>query len=301
MNPVRHLLSDLDDTIRPGSPERHETTLWQVTDLFLGDVERLTEEQIDIFDTVIARLAPRDRDPGPGRARPPPRAGRQGAARRDPLPRARRDRGRPAGPGPFAAPSRTRTSSRSRPARSGDHREAIARRPQLSRPVSDVLVARGDEPVMRALAANPGARLSQASVAVLVDRARLDEELQVLLRARTDLPQDQVRRLFEAAEDGRPPAAHRLDAARPARDRREGAHRARPSRSARSAGSLDYGQALDTIGSDRGQPADRRGGRRGLRREASASRRRSAPSRPARAEPDGGRAAVHGRPIRTSS
>jgi hypothetical protein len=246
MNPVRHLLSDLEDTIRTGSSDRNETTLWQVTDLFLGDVERLTEEQIDIFDTVIARLA------------------------RAIETRARAELARRLAPVDKAPPGVIRslaldTIEVARPvlvhsrrlrdedlvavatSRSGDHREAIARRPQLSRPVSDVLVARGDEPVMRALASNPGARLSDESVAVLVDRARLDEELRVLLRARRDLPQDQVRRLFEAAEAA---ARRRLTASTP-RDLHAIVEKAltRSTKQVRAAaGSLDYGQALETIG-----------------------------------------------------
>src|SRR4051812_41007711 len=59
MNPILRLMQDLEESIAGSSdrPDRHETTLWRVTDLFLRDIDLFTEDQIDIFDGVIARLA----------------------------------------------------------------------------------------------------------------------------------------------------------------------------------------------------------------------------------------------------
>ncbi|WEK49866.1 MAG: DUF2336 domain-containing protein [Candidatus Kaistia colombiensis] len=48
---------------------------------------------------------------------------------------------------------------------------AIASRSQVSEPVSDALLARGDRTVLRLLARNPGARFSQRGLAILVDEA----------------------------------------------------------------------------------------------------------------------------------
>lgn len=246
MNPIRNLLSDLEATIHAASAERHETTLWQVTDLFLGDVERLTEDQIGIFDVIIARLAqeievrvraelarrlaPVDKAP-PGIIR---------ALAHDTIEVARPVLIQSArlGDGDLVAVAMART---------GDHRHAIAMRREVSEPVSEALVARGDEPVMRALASNPGARLSAQSVAVLVDRTRLDEELGVLLQARTDLPSAQVRRLIDLARET---ARRRLAASTP-RDLHGLLEKAlkRSTKQVRAvAGSLDYRQAIETIG-----------------------------------------------------
>ena len=51
------LIEDLDSAIALASRSRRNDHLERVTDLFLRDAPRLSDEQIDLFDVVIARLA----------------------------------------------------------------------------------------------------------------------------------------------------------------------------------------------------------------------------------------------------
>ena len=67
---------------------------------------------------------------------------------------------------------------------------AIARREELGVAVTDVLVERGDHDVIRAVAANDGARLSRSGFHRLIDRSKGDAELQETIGTRPDLPDD---------------------------------------------------------------------------------------------------------------
>ena len=159
MHAVRRLMHDLEETISVGSPERRETTLWRVTDLLLVDIEKLTEEQIGIFDDVIARLAQAiESEVRAELARRLAPVDKRLPA--DAVPRSRRDRGRLAG-SRAVAPSRRRRSHRGRLSHGPEHRQAIADRPFLAEPVTDTLLSRADRPILHTLAANAGARFSK--------------------------------------------------------------------------------------------------------------------------------------------
>jgi len=137
-----------------------------------------------------------------------------------------------------------------------DHCRAIAERPELSEPVTDTLLTRADRPLLHRLVAHSGARFSIAGTKILVDRAQLDAELQVLLRARPDLAREDLAQAFVLAEAT---AREHLAATTPpvlAPEMEEafglGAKRVRA-----AAGALDYGAALDTIGAiEIGRPID---------------------------------------------
>lgn len=65
--------------------------------------------------------------------------------------------------------------------RGQDHLRAVARRPTLSERVTDVLVVRGDTETVQVVAGNAGACFSGLGYAALVDRARVDAVLRVML------------------------------------------------------------------------------------------------------------------------
>lgn len=71
---------------------------------------------------------------------------------------------------------------------SQEHLRVIAARDKVTPPVTDVVVERGDTTVVGILAANNGARFSDAGMRRLVGRARDDLRLQALLVDRKDLP-----------------------------------------------------------------------------------------------------------------
>lgn len=76
------------------------------------------------------------------------------------------------------------------------HLAAIAVRETLSERVTDVLVDRGNDHVVDAVAANHGARLSDKGFATLADRAGKNEALLHRLGARADLPAEISARLI---------------------------------------------------------------------------------------------------------
>ena len=53
------LISELEDSIHAGSDNRRLQTLRRVTDLFLAEPDRLTDEQVNIFGDVLLRLVER--------------------------------------------------------------------------------------------------------------------------------------------------------------------------------------------------------------------------------------------------
>jgi len=83
--------------------------------------------------------------------------------------------------------------------KSQSHLLAISRRRSVPVAVTDVLVDRGDEEVLRSTAGNAGARFSPSGVADLSARAASDPELACRLWARVDVPREQLLRLVEGA------------------------------------------------------------------------------------------------------
>lgn len=67
-----------------------------------------------------------------------------------------------------------------------DHREMIARRPGIGMAVTSALARRAEAIVMRALAANPTASLSELAIETINICAREDEELAAIVAARTE-------------------------------------------------------------------------------------------------------------------
>src|SRR5574339_938178 len=53
------LISELEQAVRKGSQETRVRTLRRITDLFLGTKEKLSEEQIEVFDQVLSHLIAR--------------------------------------------------------------------------------------------------------------------------------------------------------------------------------------------------------------------------------------------------
>ena len=73
--------------------------------------------------------------------------------------------------------------------KSQTHLLAIACRSELASEIVDLLVARGDEVAVRYVANNKGARISDASAAVLAERAKSDTALAELIAQRRDITQ----------------------------------------------------------------------------------------------------------------
>ncbi|MEW6449561.1 MAG: DUF2336 domain-containing protein [Pseudomonadota bacterium] len=83
--------------------------------------------------------------------------------------------------------------------KSQQHLLAIANRLKLSEAVTDVLVDRGDNKVVRTVARNRGARFSLVGYDKLIVRAKKDEDLTVALGERSDIPRQYFLKLLNNA------------------------------------------------------------------------------------------------------
>ncbi len=195
------LISELEIAVQSGSKAERVDTLRRITDLFLSTQDRLSAEQIDVFDEVIGhlarrieiralaelseRLAPIDNAP-PGVIRD--------LAREDEI--------------AVAGPVLTNSTRLSNPdlveiasTKGQPHLLAISGRRALAEPVTDILIERGDLQVHRKLASRSDARFSEHGLSQLVKHAEDDDSLTETLGLRLDLPLHLLRQLLEKARE----------------------------------------------------------------------------------------------------
>ena len=195
------IIAELEDAVRSGSSDKRVSTLRRVTDLFLHDGERLSEDQIKLFDNVLCHLVTRVEN----------RARAELSARLAPIDYApfeviqhlaRDDEIAVAAP-VLATSSRLRTSDLVEIAstKGQDHLLAISGRTNLPEAVTTVIVDRGERKVIRRLANNASARFSDAGYSKIVARSEADAELIEILGLRVDLPLKFLRDLLKRATD----------------------------------------------------------------------------------------------------
>src|SRR4051812_15554606 len=81
------------------------------------------------------------------------------------------------------------------------HMLAIATRESVSEPVSDQLITRGNEEVLGAVVNNPGAKISEPSFSILMERSARNEWLSECIGRRVDIPEHHLRELVTRASD----------------------------------------------------------------------------------------------------
>ncbi len=195
------IIAELEDAVRNGSSEKRVDTLRQVTDLFLHDGERLSDDQVKVFDDVLCILV----------ARVETRAKAELSQRLAPLDYApfeviqhlARDNDIVVAGEVLANSNRLRTSDLVEIAstKGQDHLFAISGRTNLPEAVTDVIVDRGERRVIRKLANNTSARFSDAGYSGIVAHAEADDELTEILGLRIDLPITFLRDLLRRATD----------------------------------------------------------------------------------------------------
>jgi hypothetical protein len=182
------IIDELEEAVRSGSSAKRVSTLRQVTDLFLHDGERLSEDQVKVFDDVLCHLA----------ARVESRVKAELGARLMSLEYAPSgvieqlawdDEIAVAGT-VLASSSRLTTSTlvEIAKAKGQEHLLAISGRPNLPEAVTDVIVDRGERKVIRKLADNASARFSDTGYKGMVAHAEADDELTEILGLRINLP-----------------------------------------------------------------------------------------------------------------
>ncbi|MDH2382454.1 DUF2336 domain-containing protein [Bradyrhizobium sp. CER78] len=195
------IIAELEDAVRDGTSAKRVQTLRQVTDLFLNDGDRLNDEQVKVFDDVLCLLV----------ARVETRARAELSKRLAPLDYA-----------PFdvihhlawdddigvAGEVLTHSSRLSNAAlreiassKGQDHLFAISARENLPAFVTDVIIDRGEDRVIRRLAKNAGAEFSDKGYSTIVARAEGDDELVEILGLRIDIPAKLLRDLLLRAKE----------------------------------------------------------------------------------------------------
>jgi uncharacterized protein (DUF2336 family) len=200
---VEHsIIAELEDAVKSGSSQKRVDTLRQVTNLFLHGGERLSEEQVKVFDEVLCVLI--GRVESRARAELGARLAPVDYAPFEVIQHLARDQEIAVAGNVLSKSSRLRTSDLVEIAstRSQDHLLAISGRANLPEAVTDVIVDRGERKVIRTLAHNASARFSDAGYSGMVAHADADGELAEILGMRIDLPltylRDLVRRATEA-------------------------------------------------------------------------------------------------------
>lgn len=182
---------------RPNS--RRFTILRKLTDLFLAGAETYSDKSIQFFDELMGRLVSRIER----------QALLELSQKLAPVDRAPRGViGRLSNDDDFAIaqPVLEQSSVLSESdlvqiakTKSQDHLYAIASRAQISAPVTDVLVERGDSRVAGKVTGNMGARFSRWGLTQAVQRAEHDEAIAVAIVNRADLPDDLLEELVRKA------------------------------------------------------------------------------------------------------
>jgi uncharacterized protein (DUF2336 family) len=195
------IIAELEDAVRSGSSAKRISTLRQVTDLFLHDAERLSDDQVKVFDDVLCHLVARVETRV--KAEVSARLASVENAPSGVIERLALDDQIAVAGTVLVNSNRLATSTLVEIARTKgqDHLLAISGRTDLPEAVTDVIVDRGERKVIRNLASNASARFSDTGYRGMVAHAESDDELTELLGVRIDLPINFLRDLLQRATE----------------------------------------------------------------------------------------------------
>jgi uncharacterized protein (DUF2336 family) len=184
----KSLIEELEQALTVGSSQQRAETLRRITDLFIVSAGDLNEQVTQIFDDVMAMLT--EAIETKVRAQLSERLAPIANAPFNVIQRlARDDEITVAGPvlaqsprlSPLDLVDIAETKSQA-------HLLAISGRELVDATVTDVLVQRGDDSVVRNVVANPGASFSDHGFGTIVRRANDDEAISDRLVQRSDIP-----------------------------------------------------------------------------------------------------------------
>ncbi len=201
MPPPIAFMQDVQAAIAHGSFARRAEILRHVTDLFVGQAPQYSDAEVEVFDDVIALLALEIETAArvllASRLAPIPNAPPNTLRRL-----AADDAIEVAWPVLAHSPRLDEnTLTELACTKSQQHLLAIARRKSLPARVTDVLIARGERPVLAGLASNAGAQFSGEGYATLADRINGDQDLIVRLGTRADIPRPLFLKLLSKASE----------------------------------------------------------------------------------------------------
>jgi len=197
----RHLalIKELNAVVEHGTTERRNEVLQRVTDLFAFGASAYSQDQITLFDDVFNNLVSSIEESAKAAlarrlaniSNSPPEISRALAS----------DRAIDVA-GPILENSESLDSAtllEQARTRGQDHLLAISKRKSLDSNITDVLVERGEKPVMLSVANNPGAAFSEMGFITLVKRSHGDDELTTCVGLRRDIPRHHLLRLLVRA------------------------------------------------------------------------------------------------------
>jgi uncharacterized protein (DUF2336 family) len=195
------LIAEVESAISSGSADKRVDTLRKVTDLFMLRADTYSDDQVEVFDDVISRLAVKIEEQARAEL-----AKRLAPVARAPLAvirsLARDESIVVAGPVLTHSPRLTEDELLAIARGEGQDRLlAISKRVTVSEAISDVLVTRGNRDVLRSVVSNDGARFSHAGFGKLVERSAGDDELSASVGLRKDIPKEHFRTLVSKASE----------------------------------------------------------------------------------------------------
>jgi len=182
------LLDELEGALASGDINRRIDILTRITDLFINGAGRYSEDQVGVFDDIMARLV--NAIEAKARAKLAHRLAPIANAPSNVIHMLAFDDDIDVA-SPVLSHS-ARLDDRDLVAagnnKSQQHLFAITQRPSLSETVTDVLVERGDRDVVHSVVRNVGARFSDAGFRLLVKRSTGDDALATEVGLRSDIP-----------------------------------------------------------------------------------------------------------------
>jgi uncharacterized protein (DUF2336 family) len=199
MTMLHSLIHDVQDASTSGSTKRQLKALTRITDLFLAGSARYSKRQVELFGEVFKLLV-------------------EAVELKTRIRLARRFAADPTAPAVLvraiaandaaavAAPVLSQSPVLTEPdliasasTQSQDHLLAIAQRAAISEAITDILIERGEQQVVHAVARNAGAQISDDGFSELVLRAGDDVELALHVGTRSDIPRHHFLKLLETA------------------------------------------------------------------------------------------------------
>jgi uncharacterized protein (DUF2336 family) len=184
----RSLIEEIEQTLTTGTREQRADTLRRITDLFIISAGDLNEQVTQVFDDVMGMLV--EAIETKVRAELSVQLAPIENAPINVIKRlACDDEIAVAGPVLAQSPRLSPTDLVNiAETKSQAHLLAISERDAIAPIVTDVLVSRGDDHVVRKVVANPGASFSDSGFGALVRRANKDDAVSERLARRTDIP-----------------------------------------------------------------------------------------------------------------
>jgi uncharacterized protein (DUF2336 family) len=184
------LLAELDTTLSGVSQDWRTAVLSQIADLFLGDAERYSKDQVALFDTVMSLLLPGVDDPTLAELSNR-LAGISNAPAKVLASLANHPDLEVCGPvleRSKALPDKVLVGIADRERIEHSILAKIAARAQLDETVTDSLLKRGNPAIQRTILENPEARISENGFARVIMSLDGDQNLAQIVAARRDLP-----------------------------------------------------------------------------------------------------------------